>query len=62
MIWKIRPIKWWEMKIFLLEKGEMKEERDKNKHEKPWEPAFKRQNMSEILVPDEPDKVEEVCT
>ena len=50
------------MKIFQLEKGEMKEERDKNKPEKPWEPAFKRQNMSEILVPDEPDKVEEVCT
>ena len=44
------------MKIFQLEKGEM-EEWDKNKHEKP---AIKRQNMSEVLVQNEPDKVEEV--
>ena len=39
------------MKIFQLEKGEMEEqERDKNKSEKPREPAVKRQNMSEVLV------------
>jgi len=49
------------MKIFQLEKWEMEEQEwDKNKCEKPRELAVKRQKMSEVLVPDEPDKVEEV--
>ena len=35
------------MKIFQLERGEMEEQEwDKNKYEKPREPAVKRQNMS----------------
>ena len=49
------------MKIFQLEKWEMEEQEwDKNKCEKPRELTVKRQKMSEVLVPDEPDKVEEV--
>ena len=49
------------MKIFKLEKGEMEEQEwDKNKYEKPRELAVKRQKTFEVLVPDEPDKVEEV--
>jgi hypothetical protein len=42
------------MKIFPLEKGEMEEqERDKNKHKN----LQSKGRMSEVLVPDEPDKV-----